>query len=81
MSHIGIDIQDEADMHESTPSKLFQPCFDIQVSPTKTPAQPNNTFAQNVSDNSGNGGGLDSLGGGRLPGPGRRRAPPLGTVS
>lgn len=49
-------------MHERTMPKRFQPCPDHQFRSANT---------QNASENPGNGGGLDGLGGGRLPGPGR----------
>ncbi|WP_157720681.1 hypothetical protein [Pseudomonas granadensis] len=51
--------------------KRFQPCPDHQFRSAKTQAPRAHANTQNASENPGNGGGLDGLGGGRLPGPGR----------
>ncbi|SDT31680.1 hypothetical protein SAMN05216496_4049 [Pseudomonas sp. Z003-0.4C(8344-21)] len=66
-------------MHERTMPKRFQPCPDHQFRSAKTQAPRAHANTQNASENPGNGGGLDGLGGGRLPGPGRagnQQSPP-----
>lgn len=60
-------------MHERTMPNRFQPRPDHQFRSAKTQAPRTYAIARTASDNPGNGGGLDGLGGGRLPGPGRTR--------
>ncbi len=69
-------------MHERTMPKHFQPCPDNQFRSAKTQAPRAHAIARTASNNPDNGGGLDGLGGGRLPGPGRTRnqLPPPGIV-
>jgi hypothetical protein len=70
MSSIGSTFKDEAYMSkndENTLPKRLQPRPDHQVTPVKTPEAPARSASPDTVSHPGNGGGLDGLGGGRLP--------------
>jgi len=70
MSSIGPTFKDEAYMSkndENTLPKRLQPRPDQQATPVKTPVAPARSPSTDTVGHPRNGGGLDGLGGGRLP--------------